>query len=103
MKPNQAMVIVGDRPYVTGEVKLPTRTLKVRYSFDPDTGTTDLKSATEWFYINGDDKFDATPGNVEVGTPTAVMPRFHVNDLWLQTESLDLSNRELTLKVCSNR
>jgi thiol-disulfide isomerase/thioredoxin len=99
MKPNQAMVIVGDRPYVTGEVKLPTRTIKVRYSFDPDTGTTNLKNATEWFDINGDGIFDPTPGNVEVGTPSAAMPTFHVNDLWLQTESLDLSNHKLALKV----
>jgi len=98
MKPDQAMVIVGDRPYVTGEVKLPNRILRVKLSFDLDTGTTDIKHATEWFDINGDGKFDATPGNAEVGTPSAAMPIFHVNDLWLQTKSFDLNNRRLVLK-----
>jgi thiol-disulfide isomerase/thioredoxin len=101
LKPNQAMLIVGDRPYVTGEAKLPNRKLQVRYSFDPDTGTTDLKHATEWFDTNGDGKFDATPGSAEVGAPSTTMPTFHVDDLWLRTESLDLTTRKLVLKTVS--
>jgi thiol-disulfide isomerase/thioredoxin len=101
LKPNQAMLIVGDRPYLTGEAKLPNRKLQVRYSFDPDTGITDLKHATEWFDTNGDGKFDATPGSAEVGTPSNTMPTFHVDNLWLQTESLDLNTHKLVLKVVS--
>jgi thiol-disulfide isomerase/thioredoxin len=71
----------------------------VRYSFNPDAGTTDLKTASEWFDINGDGKFDHTPGNPEFGAPSAAMPTFHVNDLWLQTQALDLNNRKVTLRV----
>lgn len=99
LKPNQAMLMVGNNPYVTGEAALPNRKLRLRYSFDPDTGTTDLKRATEWWDINGDGKFDVTPGSAEAGTPSDTMPTFHVNDLWLQTESLNLKTHTVVLKA----
>ncbi len=99
LRPNQAMLLVGNQPYVTGEAALPNRKLRVRYAFDPDTGATDLKHATEWWDINGDGKFDATPGSVEVGNPSDIMPIFHLNDLWLETESLNLATHTLLLRV----
>ncbi len=98
-KPNQAVLIVGSAPYVTGRVRLPKRQILVRYAFDLDTDTIDLGRANEWFDLNADGKFDSTPGSAEQGTPSSGTPIFDLGRFSLKTETLNLATHNVILKV----
>jgi hypothetical protein len=96
---DQLVIIYTARAVVEGKVQLLHRSMLVRYQYDLNKKTVDLATALEWFDINGDGKIDPTPGSRERGLPTPDPPIFHVGQIWLQTESVDLPSRSFTLKT----
>jgi hypothetical protein len=96
---DQLVIIYTARAFVEGKVQLPHRSMLVRYQYDLNKKTVDLTTALEWFDINGDGKIDPSPRSRERGLPAPDPPIFHVGQLWLQTESVDLPSLSFTLKA----
>jgi hypothetical protein len=50
-------------PFVQGYAQLPGRTLQVRLKYDFEKQDIAMTAGIEWLDINGDGKFDLTPGS----------------------------------------
>ena len=60
--PGQLAVPYTAQPFVQGYAQLPNRTLLVRLEYDFDKLGISLRDGREWLDIDGDGKFDMTPG-----------------------------------------
>lgn len=78
------------QPFVEGHAQLPNRTLLVRLEYDLSEQGISLTDGREWLDINGDGKFDMTPGNGEFLRARGSGPVFRVGDLTLQIQSVNL-------------
>lgn len=93
----QITVEYTSTPYVRGFAVLPDRRLQIRFQYDFETGGISLKYGYEWLDLNGDGKFDMTPGSPEVVHGDGKSPVFQVGSLSLQVESVNLKRDQFVL------
>lgn len=86
------------QPFVQGYAQLPNRTLLVRLEYDFREQGISLTDGREWLDINGDGKFDMTPGSGEFLRARGSAPVFRVGDLTLQMQSVDLKTDRFVLR-----
>lgn len=89
VQPGQIEIGYTPHRFVEGSVKLPQRTLMVKFSYDFATQGISLTNGSQWLDINGDGKFDRSPGSNEFLHDNGSPPVFRVGDLTLQFESID--------------
>lgn len=97
--PTQLAVGYTPAAFVQGEVKLPARRLEVQFQFNLTTGGIDLEHAIERFDLNGDGRFDSTPGSAEFVRARDSAPVFRVGDLALQMQSIQLKENEFVVRA----
>jgi thiol-disulfide isomerase/thioredoxin len=95
--PGQLAVPYTAQPFVEGYVQLPKRTLELRLEYDFDIQGIALTTGIEWVDINGDGKFDPTPGSGETLRAHGSAPIFEVQNLTLQLQSVDLNHGRFVL------
>lgn len=95
--PGQLAVPYTATHFVQGYARLPGRTLQVRLEYDVDHQYIPLTFGMEWIDINGDGKFDLTPGSGEALRARGSAPIFTVGDLTLQMQSVDLKRERFIL------
>lgn len=93
----QLAVAYTAQPFVQGYAQLPNRNLKVRLEYDVNHQDIALKYGVEWIDINGDGRFDTTPGSGETLRGRGSAPIFTVGDLTLQMHSVDLKGGRFVL------
>jgi hypothetical protein len=86
-------------PYVRGFAVLPGRSLPVRFQYDFEIGGISLTYGYEWLDLNNDGKFDMKPGSPEFLHGNGANPIFHVGNLALQVESVDLKRDQFILRT----
>ena len=96
--PGQLAVPYTAQPFVQGYAQLPNRTLLVRFEYDFDDLGISLRDGREWLDINGNGKFDMTPGGGEFLRARGSAPVFRVSDLTLQIQSVDLKADRFVLR-----
>jgi thiol-disulfide isomerase/thioredoxin len=89
------------QPFVQGYARLPNRTLLVRLEYDFSDQGISLTDGREWLDINGDGKFDMTPGSGEFLRARGSAPVFRVSGLILQMQSVDLKTDRFMLRSVS--
>jgi thiol-disulfide isomerase/thioredoxin len=97
-RPGQLAVGYDPTPFVQGQVQLPKRTLMVRFQYDFNTQGVSLVDGREWLDINGDGKFDMTPGSGEFLRARGSAPVFQVGNLTLQVQSVDLKDNRFVVR-----
>jgi thiol-disulfide isomerase/thioredoxin len=96
--PGQLPVPYTSQPYVQGFARLPKHNLPVRLEYDFVSKGIALTTGIEWWDINGNGKFDQTPGSGETMRAHGAAPIFTVDELTLQLESVDLANGTFKLR-----
>jgi thiol-disulfide isomerase/thioredoxin len=96
--PGQLAVPYTSQPFVQGYAQLPKRTLQLRLKYDFEKRGIALTSGIEWIDINGDGKFDLTPGSGETLRARGNAPFFTIGDLTLQMQSVDLNQNQFILR-----
>jgi thiol-disulfide isomerase/thioredoxin len=97
--PGQLAVAYTAQPFVQGYARLPKRNLQVRLEYDVDHQDIALKYGMEWIDINGDGKFDMTPGSGESLRAHGSAPIFTIGDLTLQMQSVELNRGRFVLRT----
>ncbi len=96
--PRQLAVLYTSSVFLQGYVPLPKRRLHIRFAYGFRNEGIDLGSAPEWVDINGDGRFDATPGSAELLDPKGSAPVFRVENLTLQLQSIDMKQGRFLLR-----
>ena len=86
------------QPFVQGYAQLPNRTLFIRLEYDFSKQGISLTDGREWLDIDGDGKFDMTPGSGEFLRAGGSAPVFRVGNLTLQMQSVDLKADRFVLR-----
>ncbi|WP_242617710.1 TlpA family protein disulfide reductase [Edaphobacter modestus] len=73
--------------------------MQVRLEYDFRAQGIRLTSGVEWLDINGDGKFDLTPGSGETLRARGSAAVFEAGDLTLQMQSVDLKNNRFVLRA----
>lgn len=97
-KPGQLAVPYTTTPFVQRTVDLPKRTLMVRFQYDFTSPGVSLMNGLEWLDINGDGKFDKTPGSGEFVRARGSAPVFQVGNLTLQVQSVELKDNRFVVQ-----
>lgn len=95
--PKQVAVLFTSSAFVEGDVPLPGGPLRVRFQYRFNNGTVDLGRSNEWVDLNGDGRFDVTPGSQEFLLARGSAPVFRVANLTLQVQSLDLQQERFVV------
>ena len=95
---NQLNVPYTDDAFVQGRVGLDHRSMLVRYRYNFQKGNVDLDTSVEWMDVNADGTIDVSPGSPEQGVPRGGPPVFHVGDLFVKTEAIDLKRKTFLLR-----
>lgn len=88
--PGELPVLYSGLAFVQGYVRLAHHKIRVRFQYDFATRSVDIDHAREWLDLNGDRKFDMTPGSGESLHANGSAPVFRVGHLTLQLSSVDL-------------
>jgi hypothetical protein len=96
---SQIAVEYTSAPFLRGFAELPGRRLQVRFQYDFETGGVSLDYGYEWLDLNGDGKFDMSPGSPELVHGNGSNPVFQVDGLMLQVESVNLKRDQFVLRV----
>ena len=88
--------------YVQGYAQLPHRKMLVRFEYDFDIQGISLTAGHEWLDLNGDGKFDLTPGSGEFVHSIGSAPIFQVGNFTLQAASVDLKHNRFVLHAASD-
>lgn len=93
--PQTVLMDIGNT--LKGYVQLPHRRLLVTYSYNLASGSANLSKTREAMDTNGNGKIDLIR---EVDVPhNGKLPVFHVGNFYLQTESINLHTRIVTLRT----
>ncbi len=98
-KSGQLAVPYTTMPFVQGTVELPKRTLMVRFQYDFRSPGVSLMNGLEWLDIDGDGKFDKTPGSEEFVRARGSAPVFQVGNLTLQVQSVALKDDRFVVQA----
>ncbi|HEV2135602.1 MAG TPA: hypothetical protein VGR47_15310 [Terracidiphilus sp.] len=96
-KPPQIVVEYTSAPFVQGYATLTDRRLSVRFQYDFEIGGVSVNYGYEWLDLNGDGKFDMSPGSPEFLHGNGSSPAFQVDGMTLQVESVLLSRDQFVL------
>jgi thiol-disulfide isomerase/thioredoxin len=100
-EPGKLLVLSTGRAYVQGRVQVSSRSVLVRYEYDLNQKGVDVSKAVEWMDVNGDGIIDGTPGSPEQAVPRGKPPVFHIGNVYLVTDSVDLGTGRFVLRTAS--
>lgn len=89
----------ANKVFVAGHVRVGDRSVLVRYQVNYRSGSVDLGHAVQWMDTNGDGHIDSGLNSPECGVPIdQAPPLFRIGQLVVQTSSVNVSTREITLR-----
>jgi hypothetical protein len=99
VKPPQIAVAFTSTAFVRGFAALPDRRLMVHFEYNFDIGDVNLKQGSEWIDVNNNRTIDMSPASPDLLQANGSAPIFHIGQLTLQVESVNLRRDQFVLRA----
>lgn len=99
IKPPQIAVGYTSTAFVRGFAALPDRRLMVHFEYDFETGDVSLKQGREWIDVNDNRNIDMGAASRDLLQVNGSAPIFHIGNLTLQVESVNLRRDQFVLRA----